>query len=98
MKSTAISLLLTLAVVLPAMSQSADSWQEIPGRIEFSGQMIARPVQPEVWQERGFTAAEAAQRNRQADDAQTNELRAELDELKVLLQDIQQSQKAREAP
>ena len=66
MKSTAISLLLMLAAVLPAMGQNADTWQEIPGRIEFSGQMIARPVQPDVWQERGLTAAEAAQRNRQA--------------------------------
>jgi len=38
------------------------------------------------------------QRNRQADEAQTDELRAELDEIKALLRDIQQSQKMRETP
>jgi len=46
--------------------RTAPLFVEQPGVMEFSGRMIARPVQPEVWSERNFTPEEAQVRRAQA--------------------------------
>jgi len=58
--------LVTLLVVVAAASRShAQLYREIPGKHEFTGEMLVRPLQIEDWMQRGFTEEESRERHRQ---------------------------------
>ncbi len=61
-----LTLLLALLLCLAAPSFGADEedviFKERPGQLEFSGQMMARPVQPDVLESRGLSLAEVDNR------------------------------------
>lgn len=57
---------LVCAFLATASAQEAPQYRELKGSTEFSGRMIARPVQPEIWLERGLALVESQQRADQA--------------------------------
>jgi subtilisin family serine protease len=59
---------LAFLAAAPAQSTAQRDFVEVPGQMEFSGRMIARPVQIADWQKQGRTAEAAAAQHRAAAD------------------------------
>jgi len=54
-----LALLLFLWFLADSRVALAQRWREEPGRWEFTGKMVVRPLQIEHWMQRGFTREQA---------------------------------------
>lgn len=59
------SMLLLTALLLATPRVEGQLYQEAPGRREFTGDMLVRPIQVQHWMDRGFTREQPQELHRQ---------------------------------
>jgi len=65
-KLALIALVLSMWLIDSAGTTNAQLYREYPGVIEFTGTMVARPLQVEHWRKMGFSEEQSRERHRQA--------------------------------